>query len=245
MERDIGATHTRRRSFQLDGTLVEFEWIRTRRRKHVHLVVDERAGLQIRTPWRTSAGEVDATVRAQTGWIRAALGRHRTRLAARAPLRDGAVLPLLDTRLELRLGIGHRGRVSRRGNQLVVNHPPDSGEADLRGLLERWYRQAAKPLLAARTDALGAAHDLRPSGITIRAQRRRWGSCSSSGHLNLNWRLVLLSSELADYVLVHELCHLRHMNHSRAFWALVGHVMPDYQRRRSALGDIRGDDLAL
>ena len=76
---------------------------------------------------------------------------------------------------------------------------------------------------------------MRPARLAIRGQRTRWGSCTSRGTVSLNWRLVLLPSRLADYVIVHELCHLRHMNHSRRFWSLVASVIPDWAERRSEL----------
>jgi predicted metal-dependent hydrolase len=73
------------------------------------------------------------------------------------------------------------------------------------------------------------------SQVTVRAQRTRWGSCSSRGTINLNWRLMLMPSRLMDYVLAHELAHLREMNHSPAFWALVGSIFTDYRERRRDL----------
>lgn len=76
---------------------------------------------------------------------------------------------------------------------------------------------------------------MRPRRVSIRDQRLQWGSCSSAGAINLNWRLMLTPGELADYVIVHELCHLRHLDHSARFWALVSEVIPDHQRRRRDL----------
>ncbi len=73
------------------------------------------------------------------------------------------------------------------------------------------------------------------TSITIRDQKTRWGSCSGRGTLSFNWRLILAPPEILDYVVVHELCHLTHMNHSKEFWSLVGSVIPDYEIRRKWL----------
>ena len=75
--------------------------------------------------------------------------------------------------------------------------------------------------------------------ITIREQKTRWGSCSSKGNLNFNWKLVLLAPELLDYVVVHELAHRREMNHSKNFWKIVEAELPDYRERRARLKECR------
>ena len=81
---------------------------------------------------------------------------------------------------------------------------------------------------------------VRPQRVTIRGQRTRWGSCSTHGTISLNWRLLQVPGELVDYVLVHELCHLRHMDHSPRFWALVAETVPDHARRRARLDALQG-----
>ena len=82
-------------------------------------------------------------------------------------------------------------------------------------------------------------HDALPIWITIREQKTRWGSCSSKGNLNFNWKLVLLAPELLDYVVVHELAHRREMNHSKDFWKIVEAELPDYRERRRRLKECR------
>ena len=78
---------------------------------------------------------------------------------------------------------------------------------------------------------------VRPSRVSIRGQKTCWGSCTGNGSISLNWRLMLLPRELAEYVLIHELCHLRFLDHSASFWALVEQWVPDFRRRRTLLGD--------
>lgn len=94
------------------------------------------------------------------------------------------------------------------------------------------YREWARRVITRRTAELAALMQVRYARISIRQQKTRWGSCSSKGNLNFHWRLVLMPEEVMDYVIVHELCHLKYMNHSPEFWKCVGEVMPDYQRWR-------------
>jgi predicted metal-dependent hydrolase len=94
---------------------------------------------------------------------------------------------------------------------------------------------AARRLVMERLPVVNQAYGFRHGRVSIRSQRTRWGSCSRRGTLSFNYRLVYLPLPLADYVIAHELCHLRHMNHSKAFWALVETVVPDWKRRRGEL----------
>ena len=102
----------------------------------------------------------------------------------------------------------------------------------VRSALEGWYRREAAGHLPQRLGELAGKLGVTPGRISIRSQKTRWGSCSDRGTISLNWRLMLVSSELVDYILVHELCHLRHMDHSAKFWELVGGLIPDYPLRR-------------
>ena len=90
----------------------------------------------------------------------------------------------------------------------------------------------AKEIFPERTAYFAKRMGVTYNRITIREQKTRWGSCSSAGNLNFNWRLVLMPPEILDYVVVHELCHLKEMSHSKAFWDEVGKVMPDYEMHK-------------
>ena len=101
--------------------------------------------------------------------------------------------------------------------------------------IDRWYRREARKRVGAVAAWEGAQLDLRPRSLAIRDQRTRWGSCSSSGALSFNWRLVLAPSPVLRYVVVHELCHLREPNHSRRFWNLVESRRPGWRAQRDWL----------
>ena len=94
---------------------------------------------------------------------------------------------------------------------------------------KKYYRNLAREVLGARTGYYARKMGVTYGRISIREQKTRWGSCSSAGNLNFNWKLILAPPEVLDYVVIHELCHLKEMNHSKAFWDEVEKVMPEYE----------------
>jgi predicted metal-dependent hydrolase len=101
---------------------------------------------------------------------------------------------------------------------------------DAAGAIDRWYRREARERIEAVTAFEAARLELEPGRITIRDQRTRWGSCSTSGTLSFNWRLVIGPGHALRYVVIHELTHIRHHNHSRAFWSALSEALPDWKR---------------
>lgn len=102
-------------------------------------------------------------------------------------------------------------------------------------VMDRRYRQAAREYFSRRCEYYRQLTGGSYTRVTIRDQKTRWGSCSTSGTLSFNYRLMYAPPRVLDYVVVHELCHLTHMNHSRDFWELVGSVMPEYKVHRAWL----------
>jgi predicted metal-dependent hydrolase len=125
-------------------------------------------------------------------------------------------------------------RTEPRGGQLGVYLDGEfcglaNADGDFRPVVEAWLQKVAAVELTRRVHELAAAHQSPVRRITIRDQRSRWGSCSPHGTISLNWRLVQLPDEVRDYVILHELMHMREMNHSRRFWAHVAAVCPSYE----------------
>ena len=219
----------------LPGRRLAFRLRCTPRRRHVHLMVGDDGTVEVRAPWRYPLEAAEAVIRENARWVEAALGRAEARLARRPALVSGSRLPLLDEELELRVRGAvrrTRSRVWRQADRLHVWADDDDAVVSL---LQGWYRREARTRLGERLAELSPRVGVSPGSVSIRSQRTRWGSCSSRGTISLNWRLVLVPARLADYVLVHELCHLRHMDHSPAFWAMVARVMPDHDLRRAEL----------
>jgi len=241
------------------GREVPYTLYRVPRRKHVHLMIGDDGDLVVRAPWRFSLKSAEETIRENLPWAVDALERAQERRSRRQPLVSGAELPLFDERLRLELRMcaqlslladssaGNKpsarsfcavstrdGWAWRQGRSLRVCAYSLSPRAP-RNLLESWYRREARRRLPPRLQRFAEVLDVAPRRVAVRGQRTRWGSCSSHGTISLNWRLLLLPSELSDYILVHELCHLRHLDHSKRFWRLVGTVLPDYAERERRL----------
>jgi len=99
----------------------------------------------------------------------------------------------------------------------------------------RWLKERALEYIPVRAKELSEKHNLNYNRITIRDQKSRWGSCSSKNNLSFNYKLMYFNNEIIDYVIVHELCHLREMNHSKEFWKIVEGIMPDYKTYKQQL----------
>lgn len=119
--------------------------------------------------------------------------------------------------------------ISRPHEELVVMGDVDN-RADCREKLDVWIRKRAKKYLSARTRELADAHGFVVNNISVRGQKTRWGSCCSRQNISLNYKLVFLPAELVDYVIVHELCHTVHLDHSPSFWRLVEKFIPHYRQ---------------
>lgn len=96
-------------------------------------------------------------------------------------------------------------------------------------------KEAARSLVHARLEFFNQHYGLTYKRVAIRNQKRCWGSCSALGNLNFSYRLLFIPPELCDYIIVHELCHIKELNHSQSFWDLVGETIPDYKARKKAI----------
>ena len=246
----MGATIERRDTVRLGAVEVPYAFKRVPRRRHVHILVNDEGTIEVRAPWRFSLAKARELLRENAQWVMQSLDSVREKLAQRPRLVTGAHLRLLDESLRLDVrpraqvdlfanARSWRGRVERRGTVLRVS-TTSLGDDELRALIESWYRREAATHLAGRVEHYSPRLGVRPSRVTIRGQRSRWGSCSGKGTVSLNWRLMMVRNTLVDYVVVHELCHLRHMNHSPHFWAMVSGIIPDYGDRRRSLDALQG-----
>jgi len=193
---------------------------RSERARRVRVTIDPARGVEVVLPRRAAEREAAAAVRELRPWIErrfAELERTRQAVAAR-----GATVPYLGRSLTL-VPEPNRTRVHRRADDLLV---PNN---DHRPALERWYRRAARTEITPRLDQATTQAGTKYTALTIRGQKTRWASCSRSGAMSFNWRLLLAPEPILDYVVWHEVCHLEIMDHSPNFWGLLNSRCPDYR----------------
>jgi predicted metal-dependent hydrolase len=205
---------------------------RSDRARHARIVVDAE-GVEVVIPRRMSLRHVEPFVEQKRPWIERTLRRIRN-AEARAGIRleDGGSVPYLGRELALRVRVEPRRvrpHVALRGDELrvAVGEP---GREPLRDALEAWYRRRAREEVAPRLDAACARAGTGYKRLSIRGQRTRWASCSSSGAMSFNWRLLLAPEEILDYVVEHEVAHLEVLDHSPRFWRLVARRSPRYKQ---------------
>lgn len=218
----------------LGGRAVDYVLVRRRGRRGVGLKVDEN-GLTVSAPSTMPLVRVEALVRDSERWVLRKVEEWRARQVPAVRWRDGAALPFLGDALVLRLHADGRPAAERQGSELLVNAPPEAGESAIRSTVVGWYRRVALPLLSERVTNLAERAGIAPPRLFLSSAMARWGSCNSRREVRLAWRLVKAPPSLVDYVVCHELAHLRHMNHSHAFWAEVERQCPDYRALRRQL----------
>ena len=221
------------RTLLLRAGRVDYTLVRRRGRRGVGLKVDS-SGLTVSAPLTVPVARVEKMVLESESWVLGKLEVWRARQVPVQPWEDGAALPYLGGFLTLRLGEARRAAVEVSGAELLVRVPSRDAEVVRRAVVA-WYRRTALAHLAQRAFFFSRLAVLAPPRVLLSSANSRWGSCNSRREVRLAWRLVKARPALVDYVVCHELAHLRHMNHSREFWAEVGRLCPDYRQLREEL----------
>ena len=214
--------------------------IHYRNRKSVGITVSREEGVRVLTPRWVGLKQIEGILREKSGWIL----RKQAEVLEKSPgagLESGIQLPLAGECLTLTIlkrdGLA-APHVQRNGQEITLLVPERMPEEAGKQALIQWYRQQAVGLIRSRVEVFSRIMGVTPSRVVVKQQKSRWGSCSSKGNVNLNWRLVMMPPEVLDYVVVHELAHLKVLNHSKGFWDLVGSVLEDYPQRRKRLKEL-------
>ena len=220
---------------KLGRRTVQYTLRRSGRAKHVWLRVGIGTGLEVVAPAKMALKDIEAAIEKKHLWVERHLQKAGVpeKPAPKPPLEDGITLPYLGREVTLRLSVSDGpSRVRLDDGSLLAAVPPDVDDG-VRLALESWYKKMARKVILEKLERLRDGKKI--GRVTIRSQKTRWGSCSTKGNLNFNWRLVMAPHRVIDYLIVHELTHLDHPDHSKRFWAKVARRCPDYKRHEEWL----------
>jgi predicted metal-dependent hydrolase len=240
------------REIRLREHLVAYAFRRARRRSIGFVVGTE--GLSVSAPKWVTLGDVDAALREKADWILRKLREQQERQqrlqAAKVEWRDGTLIPFLGENvivvLDARAGVTQAGAVLNTDASalpgvprltLHIGLPQTAAPEQIRDVVQSWLQRQARRVFEERCTHFAAQLGVRYTRLSLSSAQTRWGSASANGSIRLNWRLVHLAMPTIDYVVAHELAHLREMNHSPRFWDVVRSVLPDYERARGTLKD--------
>lgn len=208
--------------------------------RHVRLTIGHEEGLRVTIPRRFPVEQVDRILHEKKDWIQKKMIEIGTSQSLRDAfdIRDGRVFFLHDEMVTMRfsaLAPGKKRATVIREGDIVFIRSHLFAQATLKKLVRNFLVEEAKKTLPLRLEMLSRSLNISYKTLSIRSQKTRWGSASARGRISLNYKLIVMPGWIADYVMIHELSHLVQMNHSAAFWNLVGQFCPLYQEARAWL----------
>lgn len=204
---------------------MEYKLIR-KKRKTLGIKISLEGDILVYAPHRATLGSIESLLAEKEEWVR------RTRARILEGLnQERDKVPFLGRKYNMNVieGSGKKAGIDFDGSEFRVYCGADG---DVKGALYGWYKEELLRIVTIRIGELSAAMGVKPNRIGVRAQKTIWGSCSYDNNISINLKLALAPTEIIDYILVHELCHIKHKNHSSEFWLAVESVMPDYRQRR-------------
>ncbi len=225
---------------ELNGQTINYNIRESNRAKRISMRVDVNKGLEVVYPKGINQPSPEDILTQNKAWVLEMIDKLETRLASRfqRQYQQGEIFRYLGDDHNLNIISKTRGQrisVNLTDTTLDVSLPPNIRSNDTEAIqiaIEKFYRKQAKDYLPARTYEIASQLGYEVNRVMIKNQKTRWGSCSTNKNINLNLRLMMTPHNAIDYIIIHELCHLTHMNHSKAFWNLVGRYCPSYKAWR-------------
>ena len=226
------------RRILLRGRVLDYAFRRSKRRSIGFTIGAE--GLSVAAPRWVTLTEVEAAIREKEGWIAAKLVEMHERRSKVPHVRweDGGTLPYLGGAIVMRVDAASRRppvRFEREAASLTLSLPPGASTQQLRDCAQNWLQSEARRIFSERLEVYGAKLGVRHRALRLSSAQTRWGSCSANGRILLNWRLVHFPLSSIDYVVAHELAHLKEMNHGPRFWQVVENILPEYETARAQI----------
>lgn len=223
------------RSIQLADRLISYTLKRSPRRRSIGLQINDH-GLTVSMPLRASEKWLHSVLLEKAGWVVDKLDNWQSRKNPVQKWADGEQIQFRGETFILRV-IGCRFKTPPQLTltELLIHVPDSSNQAAIKKSVQQWYKQEAMRVFGECVEHFAPLMGVAPRELKLTAARTQWGNCNSQGVVRLNWQLVTMPLPLIDYVVVHELAHLREMNHSPAFWRVVESACPEYVQIRKEL----------
>ena len=210
------------------------------RRLSISLIVSPDKGVTVRAPYRTSLRSIEKFVREKESWIRKHLEKHSElkRINHGKKFTEGEAHLYLGKECHLKILESHEPYVKQYDSFIEVGLKEPDNTLKIRSIFGVWYRMRAQECFARRFEDIinnNLRYGFLPSGFVVKPLRSRWGSCTSKGRITISSELIKLDPLFADYVIIHELCHLKHHNHGKEFYRLLEELVPDYKKVRKEL----------
>lgn len=223
-------------TFQQEKGSFDYEVIRTSRRT-IAIHIDPFKGVIVRAPKQARDSEIRHLLEKKISWINKhlALARQRASEIPRHNFMAGDIFLFRGEEYSLVFETAKKNHIDIAGHYIVIGLKPETPREKIPEILKKWYIAQAREILNERVLVYSPSLGVKPARVAVRGQSKRWGSCSAKGNLNLNWKLIMAPPEILDYIVAHELCHLKHPNHQSEFWKTLESIMPDYASRRNWL----------
>jgi predicted metal-dependent hydrolase len=212
------------------------------KRKNIYISIKNNQ-VTIKVPSHTNRKVIEDIIQRKGSWIVEKFQEQGKVIKKTYEYKNGEIFKILGNEFKLKIEFhsSMRAKVYRTEEDLIVVLPNIYKENPFRERvqheLDKYFVKLATEVIHERLKELSSITALYPQKITIKKLTRSWGRCSSSGNISLNKDLIFYERKVIDYVILHELCHLKHMNHSKEFWELVKHFMPDYKEQEKILNN--------
>jgi predicted metal-dependent hydrolase len=244
LEQNVPQAKPAGRSVLIGGQAISYQLKRSKRRSIGFLIDDK--GLTVTAPRWATLKDIDEAIAAKSTWITRKLVEWREHSEKRKRLsiewRDGVAFPLFGKQVLLKVDASQAMSSAQQAAAamtvppvLYLSLPPEASEEQIRNAAQAWCQHFAKTIFAQRLEYFAQTHAIQAKSWALSSARTRWGSCTADGRIRLNWRLVHFPLDVIDYVIAHELAHLKELNHGPQFWHALEKLLPGYEQAKLTL----------
>jgi len=210
---------------------------RTKRKKTISISVKD-GNVEVKAPFNLNQNEIDAFILKKEKWIKNKILLQKSiKKPPEKKFINGEVFKFLGKNLKLKINISDAKKTYIKNDYICLDlkNNTKNKKEKIKKELQLFYRSSSERILKEKTLTESKKMNLKVKEIKVRSYKNRWGSCSSNGNISYNWKLIMAPEKIIDYVIIHELCHLIHFNHSRDYWGEVSKKLPNYRESKEWL----------